>query len=134
MALMMLIMPIICLLKTLNKCIRLAECFCSINYVQPYGVPNFWRKCAWYGWFQRKWLFPSWFQVMPLVSWLVSYNSYGFIWFQVVLDGFRSFHQVVPLFSKSIDFLGEKVQFSRDVSWKFCELRRTEKIMSQLLY
>ena len=65
-----------------------------------------------YGYFLvgfRWWhLFPGLFQIIPE-------------WFQVVLDGFRSFHQVVPLFSKSIDFLGEKVQFSRDVSWKFCE-------------
>ena len=36
MTLMMLIMSIVCLLKTLNRHIRLAEFLCSVNYVQPY--------------------------------------------------------------------------------------------------
>ena len=29
-------MSIVCLLNTLNRCIRLAESLCSINYVQLY--------------------------------------------------------------------------------------------------
>ena len=33
---LMLIMSIVCLLKTLNRYIRLAESLCSVNYVQPY--------------------------------------------------------------------------------------------------
>ena len=33
---MMLIMPIVCILKTSNMYIRLAEYLCSVNYVQPY--------------------------------------------------------------------------------------------------
>ena len=33
---MMLTMSIVCLLKTLNRYIRLAESLCSVNYVQPY--------------------------------------------------------------------------------------------------
>ena len=33
---MMLIMSIVCLLKTLNRYIRLDETLCSVNYVQPY--------------------------------------------------------------------------------------------------
>ena len=33
---MMLIMFIVCLLKALNRYIWLAECLCSVNYVQPY--------------------------------------------------------------------------------------------------
>ena len=33
---MMLIMSIVCLLKTLNRYIRLAETLCSVNYVQRY--------------------------------------------------------------------------------------------------
>ena len=33
---MMLIMSIVCLLKTLNRYIHLAESICSVNYVQPY--------------------------------------------------------------------------------------------------
>ena len=32
---MMLIMSVVCLLKTLNRYIRLAESLCSVNYVQP---------------------------------------------------------------------------------------------------
>ena len=33
---MMLIMSVVCLLKTLNRYIRLAESLCSVNYVQTY--------------------------------------------------------------------------------------------------
>ena len=36
MTLMMLIMSIVCLLKTFIRYIRLAESPCSVNYVQPY--------------------------------------------------------------------------------------------------
>ena len=36
MTLMMSVISIVCLLKTLNRYIRLAESLCSVNYVQPY--------------------------------------------------------------------------------------------------
>ena len=46
-------------------------------------------------------LFPGWFQVMPVVSWLVSDSSW------ILSGGFRWF-QVVSRFSKYIDVLIKK--------------------------
>ena len=46
-------------------------------------------------------LFPDWFQVMSIVSWLVSDSSWmvsgGFRWFQVVLGRSRSFLVLVSI-------------------------------------
>ena len=85
---MMLIMPIICLLKTLNRYIRLAESLCSVNYVQPNVFQILEENLYDMADFMRIWLLPGWFQVMPVVSWLVSDSSWMisslFIWFQVV--------------------------------------------------
>ena len=86
--LMMLIMPIICLLKTLNRYIRLAESLCSVNYVQPNVFQILEENLYHMADFMRIWLFPGWFQVMSVVSWLVSDSSWMisslFTWFQVV--------------------------------------------------
>ena len=85
---MMLIMSVACLLKTLNRYIRLAESLCSVNYVQPYVFQIIEENLHDMVHFRGYWLFPGWFQVMPVVSWLLSDSfcmvSSGFKWFQVV--------------------------------------------------
>ena len=86
--LMMLIMSIVCLLKTLNRYIRLDETLCSVNYVQPYVLQILEKNLHDMANFRGYRLFPGWFQVMSVVSWLVSDSSCmvsgGFRWFQVV--------------------------------------------------
>ena len=75
---MMLIMPIVCPLRTLNRYIQLAESLCSVNYIQPHA-----------------------FEVLEsVISWLVSsevscFSSLALDNFCKVLGGFRWF-QVVP--------------------------------------
>ena len=91
---MMLVMRIIRLLKTLNRCIRLAESLCSLCIIQPYvfqilevyayDINNFRGRGSFPGWFQV--MFPGLFQIVP-----------G--WFQVILAGFRSFQVVLVLVS-----------------------------------
>ena len=88
---MMLIMSIVCLDKTLNKFIRLAEFLCSVNYVQPYMLQTFEENLYHMTHFREYRLFPDLFQIVP-----------G--WFQVVLDAFRLL-QVTPRFSKYIEVL-----------------------------
>ena len=58
----MLIMSIVCLLKTLNRYIRLAECLCSVNYVQPYMFQILEENLYDYGTFYE----------ISVISWLVS--------------------------------------------------------------
>ena len=85
---MMLIMSVVCLLKTLNRYIRLDETLCSVNYVQPYVLQILEKNLHDMAHFRGYRLFPGWFQVMSVVSWLVSDSSCmvpgGFRWFQVV--------------------------------------------------
>ena len=94
--LMMLIMRIICLLKTLSRYIQLAEFFvlyalfnhmCSKFLKNIYMIwiisKDIYHFLAGFIWCQ---LFPGLFQIVP-----------G--WFQVVLDGFRSFRVVLVLVS-----------------------------------
>ena len=85
---MMLIMSIVCLLKTLNRYIRLAETLCSVNYVQPYVLQILEKNLHDMAHFRGYRLFPGWFQVMSVVSRFVSDSSWmvsgGFRWFQVV--------------------------------------------------
>ena len=84
----MLIMCIVCLLKTLNRYIRLAESLCPVNYVQPYVFQILEENLHDMANFRGYRLFPGRFQVMSLVSWFVLDSSWmvsgGFIWFQVV--------------------------------------------------
>ena len=87
----MLIMSIVCLVKTLNKFIRLAESLCSVNYVQPYMLQTLEENLYHMIHFREYRLFPDLFHIVP-----------G--WFQVVLDAFRLL-QVAPRFSKNIDVL-----------------------------
>ena len=98
--LMMLIMSIVCLLKTLNRCIRLAESLCYLNYVQPYAFQILESVISWV------------FQVMSVISSLASDNfwkvSGGFRWFQVVPGRSRSF----PRFSKHIDVFIKKCRLA----------------------
>ena len=93
--LMMLIMSIVCLLKTLNRYIRLDETLCSVNYVQPYVLQILEKNLHDMAHFRGHQLFPSWFQVLSVVSLLVSESSCmvsdGFRWFQVV-PGRSSFY------------------------------------------
>ena len=79
----MLIMSIVCLLKTLNRHIRLAETLCSVNYVQPYVFQILEEILHDMAHFRGYRLFPGWFQVMSVVSWLVSDSSW------MVSGGFR---------------------------------------------
>ena len=72
---MMLIMSVVCLLKTLNRYIRLDETLCSVNYVQPYMLQILEKNLHDMAHFRGYRLFPGWFQVMPVVSWLVSDSS-----------------------------------------------------------
>ena len=99
---MMLIMYVVCVLKTLNRYIRLAESLCSANYVQTYVFQILEENLHDMAHFRRYRLFPGWFQVMPFISWIAPER------FQVILDGFRSL-QVLPRFSKYIDVLIKKV-------------------------
>ena len=68
----MLIMSIACLFKTLNRYIRLAESFYYVNYVQSYVFQILEKNLQDMAHFRGYWLFPGWFQVMSVVSWLVS--------------------------------------------------------------
>ena len=85
---MMLIMSVVCLLKTLNRYIRLDETLCSVNYVQPYVLQILEKNLHDMANFRGYRLFPGWFQVMSVVSRFVSDSSWmvsgGFRWFQVV--------------------------------------------------
>ena len=60
--LMMLIMSIVCLLKTLNRYIRLGESLCSVNYVQPYMFQILEENLCDHG---------SFYEIL-VISWLVS--------------------------------------------------------------
>ena len=73
---MMLIMSVVCLLKTLNRYIRLAESLCSVNYVQTYVFQIGEEHLHDMAHFRGYRLFPGWIQVMPVVSWLVSESSW----------------------------------------------------------
>ena len=88
MTLMMLTMSIVCVLKTMNRCIRLAESLCSVNYVQTYVFQILEENLNDMAHFRGYRLFPGWFQVMPVVSWLVSDS------FWMVSGGFRLFQVV----------------------------------------
>ena len=57
----MLIMSIVCLHQTLNRYIRLAESFCSVNYVQPYIFQILEENLYGYGSFYE----------MSVISWLI---------------------------------------------------------------
>ena len=85
---MMLIMGIICLLKTLNSYIRLAESLCSVCFIQPYVFQILEENVYDMNNFRGYRSFPGWFQVMSVVSRLVSDSSWmvsgGFRWFQVI--------------------------------------------------
>ena len=87
---MMLIMSIVCLLKTLNRYIWLAESLCSVNYVEPYMFSILKKIYMIMAHFTKYWLFLDWFQVMSVVSWLVPGS---FRWLQVVTGRF-SFYQI----------------------------------------
>ena len=89
----------VCLLKTFNRYIRLAESICFVNYVQPYVfqiLEENLHDVAYFGGYR---LVPGWFQAMSVASWLASYS---FWMVSGGLDGSRSF-QVVPRFNKYID-------------------------------
>ena len=71
---MMLIMSFVCLLKTLNRYLRLAESLCFINYVQSYMLQtleeNLYHTAHFRGYrffhgFRRCQLFPGLFQIVP---------------------------------------------------------------------
>ena len=85
---MMLIMSVDCLFKILNSYIRLGESLCYVNYVQPYVFQIHEENLHDMADFRGYRLFPGWFQVMSVVSWLVLDSSWmfsgGFRWFQVV--------------------------------------------------
>ena len=72
----MLKMSVVCLLKTLNRYIRLAESLCSVNYVQTYAFQIREENLHNMAHFRGYRLFPGWFQVMLVVSCLVSDNSW----------------------------------------------------------
>ena len=77
MTLMMVIMSIVCLIQTLNRYIRLAESLWSESHVQPYMFQILEENLYDFGemfHFAKYWLFLGWFQVMSVVSWLVSGN------------------------------------------------------------
>ena len=82
---MMLTMSI---LKTLNRYIWLAETLCSVNYIQPYVFQILEEILHEMARLRGYRLFPGWFQVMSIVSWLVLDSSWmvpGVLrWFQVV--------------------------------------------------
>ena len=84
----MILMSIVCLLKTLNRYIRLAESLSSVNYVQLCFFQILEENVHDMAHFRGYRLFSFWFQVMPVVSWLVSDRSWivsgSFRWFQVV--------------------------------------------------
>ena len=86
---MMLIMPIMCLLNTLNRYIRLAESLCSVCFMQPYVFQILEENGCDMNNFREYRSFPGWFQVMSVVSRLVSDSSW------MVSGGFRRF-QVIP--------------------------------------
>ena len=67
---MMLIMSLVCLLKSLNRYMRLAESLCSANYVQPYVFQTFEENLYDMAHFRVYQLFLGWFQVLSVVSWL----------------------------------------------------------------
>ena len=81
---LIIIMSIVCLIMTLSRYIRLVESLCFVNYVQPYLFQILEkRSMIWLVSEDIVYFLPGWFQVMPVVSWLV---SGGFRWFQVVPD------------------------------------------------
>ena len=94
---LMILMSIVCLLKTLHGYIRLAdESLCSVNYVQYlYDMAHF----------RGYQLFPGWFQVISVVSWVVSNSSWLF---SCGLNSFSLF-QVVPDYSKYTDVFIKKL-------------------------
>ena len=71
---MMLIMSIVCLLVTLSRYIWLDELLCSVNYVQPFVFEILEENVHDVAVFREDWLFPGWFQMMSVVSWVVSYS------------------------------------------------------------
>ena len=75
MTLMMLTMSIVCVLKTMNRCIRLAESLCSVNYVQTYVFQILEENLHDMANVKGYRLFPGWFQVMSVASLLVSDSS-----------------------------------------------------------
>ena len=88
MTLMMLIISVVCVLKTLDRYNWLAEYLCSVNYVQTYVFQILEENLNDMAHFRGYRLFPGWFQVMPVVSWLVSDS------FWMVSGGFRLFQVV----------------------------------------
>ena len=56
---MLLIMSIVCLLKTLNRYIQLAESICSVNYVKPYVFQILEDNLYDISHFKGYWLFPD---------------------------------------------------------------------------
>ena len=72
---MMLIMSVVCLLKTLNRYIRLAESLCSVNYVQTYVFQILEENLHDMANVKGYRLFPGWFQAMSVASLLVSDSS-----------------------------------------------------------
>ena len=73
---MMLIMSVVYVFKTWNRYIRLAESLCSLNYVQTYVFQIREENLHDIAHFRGYQLFLGWFQVMSVVSWLVSDNSW----------------------------------------------------------
>ena len=88
MTLMMLMMSLVCLLKTWNRYIRFSESLCSGNYGQQYVFQVLGENLHDMANFRGYRLFPGWFNVMSVVSWFVSGSSSmvsgGFTWFRVV--------------------------------------------------
>ena len=77
MTLMMVTMSIVCLIQSLNRYIRLAESLWSESPVQPYMFQILEENLYDFGemfHFAKYWLCLGWFQVMSVVSWLVSGN------------------------------------------------------------
>ena len=87
-------MSIVCLLKALNRYIRLNETRCSVDYAQPCVFQILDKNLHDMAYFRGYWLFPGWFQVISVVSWFVSDSSCmfsgAFRRFQVVLGRSRS--------------------------------------------
>ena len=77
----MMLMSVACVLKTLNKYIRLAESLCSVNYVQTYVFQILEENLNDMAHFRGYRLFPGWFQLVSDSFWMV---SGGFRLFQVV--------------------------------------------------
>ena len=69
---MMLIIFIASLLKNLNRYIRLPELLCPAKYILPYEFQTLEENLYDMAGFREYRLFPGWFQMMLVVSWLVS--------------------------------------------------------------